>query len=50
LNIQRLRATVSCVLSENQNQDGVTILQIDVTTETVRLNILGQEQILALKR
>jgi len=53
LNIQ-LKSTrtpgISCVLSENENHDGVTILEIDVRSGTVRLNNLGLEQILALKR
>ncbi|HEX5220443.1 MAG TPA: hypothetical protein VFZ59_12805 [Verrucomicrobiae bacterium] len=51
LSIQRLGATgISCILSENENQDGVTVLEIDERAETVRLNNLGQEQVLALKR
>lgn len=51
LNIQLVGTTgISCVLSENQNQHGVTILKIDAKTETVRLNNLGLEQTLIFDR
>ena len=51
LNIQPIKmAGSSWVMSEKENQDGVTIIQINVKDGTVRLNNSGLEQILALKR
>ncbi|MFO1512527.1 MAG: hypothetical protein U1F83_06370 [Verrucomicrobiota bacterium] len=54
LSIQKLKATetggVACILSESENQNDVTVLEINVKAETVRLNNIGLEQILALKR
>ena len=40
---------ISCVLTEGESRNGVTVLEIDMVSGTIRLNNNGEEQILRSK-